>query len=330
MPHAIPIRLTGRELPGHPKPALLGSFSRSSGAPAADDGFLPSAYIKVETSFDVGMVARSAAGAQVLDQPVGPDEVLVIELADGSTLVTSAGRLLAALEHNRPDLISADGAILFDRLRDEGPATRGFISDAVGGLVSNVFRLSVGAGGAQDAIIDSAQDKLVELLGDKAQQLLGDKPELGVSWLGTKALMWAIEEKLGRPPGKLYQWTGATAQGGTGELADVAQLEDAARQQRPMLVFIHGTGSSTLGSFGDLQRTDSAFWAALKAVYPDGVYGFEHRSLSESPIQNALQLVEALPKGARVSLVTHSRGGLVGDLLCLSDIDAALGAQRFQ
>ena len=68
MPHAIPIRLTGRALPGHPKPALLGSFARSTGAPAADDGFLPSAYIKVETSFDVGTVARSATGTQVLDQ----------------------------------------------------------------------------------------------------------------------------------------------------------------------------------------------------------------------------------------------------------------------
>ena len=53
--------------------------------------------------------------------------------------------------------------------------------------------------------------------------------------------------------------------------------------------------------------------------YGDQVYAFEHRTLSESPIDNALQLVEKLPHGARLHLVTHSRGGLVGELLCHGD-----------
>ncbi|MEO7150179.1 MAG: hypothetical protein ABIX46_00485, partial [Burkholderiaceae bacterium] len=58
------------------------------------------------------------------------------------------------------------------------------------------------------------------------------------------------------------------------------------------------------------------------------VYAFEHRTLSESPIENALALARALPEGARISLVSHSRGGLVGDLMCLDDFDALIDDYR--
>jgi hypothetical protein len=40
--------------------------------------------------------------------------------------------------------------------------------------------------------------------------------------------------------------------------------------------------------------------------------------LSESPIDNALALVRRLPQGADLHLVSHSRGGLVGEVLALS------------
>ena len=50
--------------------------------------------------------------------------------------------------------------------------------------------------------------------------------------------------------------------------------------------------------------------------YGGEMYAFEHRTLTESPIENALALAEALPDGARLHLVSHSRGGLVGELLC--------------
>src|SRR5690606_21554388 len=46
-------------------------------------------------------------------------------------------------------------------------------------------------------------------------------------------------------------------------------------------------------------------------------YAWEHHSLTESPIKNALDLAGLLPEGARRHLVSHSRGGLVGDLLGL-------------
>ena len=92
---------------------------------------------------------------------------------------------------------------------------------------------------------------------------------------------------------------------------------------RPVLVFIHGTASSTWGSFGDLWSADRAGeLAALVQEYAGRLYAFEHPTLLASPAKNALDLLEALPRGARVHLVSHSRGGLVGELLCRSRVVA--------
>ncbi|KAB8057631.1 DUF7379 domain-containing protein, partial [Janthinobacterium violaceinigrum] len=81
----------------------------------------------------------------------------------------------------------------------------------------------------------------------------------------------------------------------------------------PVLLLLHGTASSTPRSFGGLWRNGLA--PRLAAQYGNRIYGYEHRSLSESPIQNALALVRQLPHGAVLHLLAHSRGGLVGELL---------------
>ncbi len=98
--------------------------------------------------------------------------------------------------------------------------------------------------------------------------------------------------------------------------------EGVPADQGPCLIFIHGTGSSCEGSFGALwsaeNKTGKAAREAFKARYGQRVYAWEHRSLTQSPIVNALDLVKRLPKGVELDLVTHSRGGLVGELLCLA------------
>lgn len=81
----------------------------------------------------------------------------------------------------------------------------------------------------------------------------------------------------------------------------------------PLLMFIHGTGSSTAGSFADLWRSPAA--ATLNRNYGERIFGFEHRSLTDSPIANALELALGLPEAARLHLVSHSRGGMVAELL---------------
>ncbi|MBX9630568.1 MAG: CHAT domain-containing protein [Burkholderiales bacterium] len=89
------------------------------------------------------------------------------------------------------------------------------------------------------------------------------------------------------------------------------------KDSQPILLFLHGTASSTWGSFGELwSPARAAERTALAKLYDDRVAAFEHASLSQSPIENARDLVKALPKGARLHVVSHSRGGLVGELLC--------------
>lgn len=83
---------------------------------------------------------------------------------------------------------------------------------------------------------------------------------------------------------------------------------------QPVLLFIHGTASSTTGSFSKLWEVDGTR-QKLAECYPNRIYGFEHRSLTDSPIRNALALAHALPVGQTLHVVSHSRGGMVGELL---------------
>ena len=89
----------------------------------------------------------------------------------------------------------------------------------------------------------------------------------------------------------------------------------AAADGGPLLVFVHGTFSTTSGSFSKLWSQYPQHVRTLFAKYADRVYGLEHPTLGVGPISNALTLVQALPKGARLHLVTHSRGGLVAEVL---------------
>ncbi|HUP24371.1 MAG TPA: CHAT domain-containing protein [Thermoanaerobaculia bacterium] len=118
----------------------------------------------------------------------------------------------------------------------------------------------------------------------------------------------------------------------------------------PVLLFLHGTASSTSGAFGALTQArsessatgtdgeaarrpdaDELFrhraWRDLQARYGGRVYGFEHRTLTHSPVDNVVALLEALPGngGPPLHVISHSRGGLVGELLG----HGALGRQAF-
>ncbi len=306
MTRSITIQVTGRaEAPTLP-PTLVG-IGRS--ADAADDPFLPSGYLRPTATFDVSASARSAAGAGANHAHAAQDdEIVVLELTDGGTLITSAGRLQDALQRSHPEWLADDGTIPLERLREEAAAPGRGLGEALGGLVKKVYTLV--AGEVQGPIIEAALD----WLSDHGLK----RVELGVTWAGTKALMWAVEERLVKDPG-LYRWSGSTANDLT--VPDARDLEEAAAKKRPLLVFVHGTASSSLGSFGDLHGGSRDTWAALAQHFKGEIFAFEHRTLSEGPIENALQLARALPRGACVRLVTHSRGGLIADLLCVKDFD---------
>lgn len=84
----------------------------------------------------------------------------------------------------------------------------------------------------------------------------------------------------------------------------------------PALVLIHGAFSETSRAFRALFRDHPRAVAALFEHYQGQVYGFDHRTVGESLVANTRRLVGALPQGARLHLLTHSRGGLVADILC--------------
>ena len=83
----------------------------------------------------------------------------------------------------------------------------------------------------------------------------------------------------------------------------------------PTLILLHGTFSSTHGTFKSLFSSNEVTWHALHKHYAGRVYGYEHKTLSKSPIENAIELLEALPSSSEIHLLSHSRGGLVGDLI---------------
>ncbi len=315
---AVRIQISGREVTAA-LPPLIAAASRSSGA--ASDVFLPPGYLVPTRSFDVGPAARGVAtGSDKLEHQAQAGEIIVIELADGSTLITSAQRLQASLAQTQPQLLDAAGSIFLEQLRAIGAAPHRGFGEAAGGLISKVYTLVAGA--APDAIVADAVLRLSP--GAKAV-------DLGVTWLGTKALMAAIEGRLAQAPG-LCQWCGASGQASdlvAAQLVDGHDTAQAEPEKNPMLVFIHGTGSNTLGSFGDLRTGDRDLWGALQARFGDHIYAFEHRTFSESPIENAIALAKSLPRGAHISLVSHSRGGLVADLICLGDFDSLIDRYHY-
>lgn len=310
------ILINGRPDASPSLPALFADVHR--GAASADASkFLPAGFLQATASVDLSLAQRGEEGAA---EPVAmtPGDVVVLELGDGVTVITSPERLQEVLERYRPEgATTAPDLGLLER-RMQGAAERGVLGDLAAGVLRRITTLTVGS----DPILEAAAKKLKELTGDKLKGSIASKIEFGATWLGTRVLMQAIESQLDQKPG-LYRWSGI------GDKADALEgLTDdglaAEAGKGAFLVFVHGTGSSTNGGFGDLKRASSAEWRTLAARYDDRILALEHRTFSESPIENALALAKALPAGATIDLVTHSRGGLVGDFLSLGEVDATL------
>ena len=95
----------------------------------------------------------------------------------------------------------------------------------------------------------------------------------------------------------------------------------------PYLLLIHGTASSTKGSFGEAAGTD--FMSFILETYGNRILAFQHRTLTENPLQNVKLLVSQLPNNCVLHLITTSRGGLVGEILsrfCNSSASSAFNS----
>ena len=214
------------------------------------------------------------------DIEVKPETVVRVSLENGFVLWSRADDLTR--EYGNPPPRGEGGAWEFTRLtpRLATVSERGAAGLAI--RVLDFFGID---------IAKKTAGKLGVVLEDK--QLGGNKPGLHQMSSGAQLVLTPVA--------------------GTGPIPAVSG---------PTLVFIHGTASSTTGSYGKLWDPRNAdaqkLRESLQANYGDRIFGFEHRTLTESPIQNAMALLERLPDGADIHLVSHSRGGLVGELLCLS------------
>ena len=97
--------------------------------------------------------------------------------------------------------------------------------------------------------------------------------------------------------------------------------------QGPILVFLHGTGSSCQGSFGELWEADGKAPAARERpcgpLRRPGLRLGAPLAHRRAPSATPSNWRERLPDGRELHLVSHSRGGLVGELLCLGERDQA-------
>lgn len=245
---------------------------------------LKSARVRVRAEFRVG-ASRGPEDATA-EEAVADRDVVELEFRDGLRLWMRGDeyRARAVVEAKRSGAALTPGVYEVPtrwQAADDGGAERGF-----GGLVLKALRvLGVDPAGATARTIAEGFEK-----GRK-----GDPK---------------------RPGPGFYRVQLQT--GGFG--LEPAKREDVPTD-KPVLVLIHGTASSTWGSFGDLwsaARRDTL--ARLREHYRGNVFAFEHRSFTESVIKNALDLANCLPGKARVDLLSHSRGGLVGELLCRGSV----------
>ena len=99
---------------------------------------------------------------------------------------------------------------------------------------------------------------------------------------------------------------------GSGARLDTVQ---PAADGGPLLMLVHGTFVDTHSTFRKLWDQHPDVVRKLFTAYGNRVYALDHPTMGVSPIGNALTLVKAMPPGARLHLVTHSRGGLVAEVL---------------
>lgn len=267
--------------------------------------------VEVVGAFSLSPAARARGAGSPQSLEVEEDDVLEFEL-DGVTFWTSVGRYRHEQALYRPETLT-DAGVVVDGVARPSAGERG-VRDWAAGAV-RVLRLG------RDAVVEDLQDPALreEFARDMGLSLTG---RLG-GWLLTKLLAWAIERRL-RPREGLYTWSAATQVPVPGQDDPAPARLDGVDERTSVLVFLHGTASSTRGSFGAFLRPEAAAeWKALTGLFGPHIYGFEHRTMSRSPIENAVALAEALPTRARLSLVSHSRGGLVGDLLTLAGLSAA-------
>jgi pimeloyl-ACP methyl ester carboxylesterase/tetratricopeptide (TPR) repeat protein len=271
--------------------------------------------LRVKEAYDIQALSRDGRAAELkaLSADKLRGQVVELEFENGEKLWVKGDRLLERLaeEKRREQEI---------RARSGGAAAGA--ADEV--RLPTVWTLP----GVSRGVTGQLILKGLKLIGfDPATSLAKGLKNLGVSYLENQLVEGTLNKSLAElEKGVAFDAASGECSGWLFPLNDQVQPEVAAqiRQARqltsgePYLLFLHGTASSSNGSFGKL--ADTTEWSRLREAYADRILAYEHRTLSASPLKNVLDLLSRLPTGARLHLVSHSRGGLLGELLCLSQV----------
>ncbi|MGI9449242.1 MAG: lipase family alpha/beta hydrolase, partial [Geminicoccaceae bacterium] len=147
----------------------------------------------------------------------------------------------------------------------------------------------------------------------KKLDLAGKAGEIAGEKIGPKLAEWFDNQLIKNP--SLYRLRAA---GNGVRLSEQKTELPLPQDDLPYLLFLHGTGSTTEGSFAGLWEENGDVWGRILDRYDGRMLALEHHTLSKSPIANALSAINLLPKKARLHIVSHSRGGMIGELLCRS------------
>ena len=266
--------------------------SRSAGGEGSPSANLAASGLPGRVKDAVKVSTRRAGGDSVRVSAVPGEDVVLLRIAGGPALLlhpeTARDLMLGQGTAKRSSAPAVgDDVVVPAQLRWQGleqaapTRSRGFLGDVV---------LS-----AFEVITDLVTDKAVGWVADKVVAKVDGQVDAGVYELQAESL---------------------SALKGSGlKRTQLPALSDAANQ--PLLVLIHGTFVDTFSTFGKLWAMHRPRVNELFAHYGNRVYALDHPTVGVSPIANALTLVQALPQGARLHLVTHSRGGLVAEVLAV-------------
>ena len=257
-----------------------GQSQATRGAAAASMPGLPG-----RVKENVRMAARRAGSEPLRVTAVPGEDVVVLQIAGGPPLLLhpeNARDLLLGQGSAKRSAAPAGGDVAVPvQLRWQGleqaapTRTRGFLGD----VMLSAFQVLTGL----------AKDSAVTLATSAVLNRVDGQVEAGVYALRPESL----------EPLK-----------GSG-----LKLNQVPPSNETMLVLVHGTFVETVSTFGKLWALHPQRVRALFTAYGGRVYALDHPTLGASPVANALTLVRALPKGARLHLATHSRGGLVAEVL---------------
>ncbi len=233
--------------------------------------------IKVKRSVAVRKPIRGEADWQTIEG-VAPTDVIELEFGDGVRRYTRADQLAADIRATQVSRGDEDQGAIVVPATLGGAETRGFVQ-----LFLNAFQVME---------VPTPEEVLI----DRATEQAAQKAATAIAAYFESELRTGLF-RIGSPSEFIEQVT--------------APLEHA--PSKPILLFLHGTASSTAGSFSGLEGKEE--WTQFKGTY-DHILALEHCTLSLSPIDNAIAAARLLPRGARLHMVSHSRGGLVGELLC--------------